>query len=325
MTADPQNPSPRKGEMKKKFIQRCMKDGESKRDFPDRKQRFAFCQSQWKRKKNEENDMNWIQKLKESKRLGEVTCEVVEVDDDKHPEKKKKKIGKMSIRGFIGRGMFRDGVTDSKVEQLLNEMGTVDEVEVVINSGGGSVFDAFAIFAQLRKFPAKIVTMIEGVAASAAAFLVEAGDERFMSENALFMIHRASGTGSGNQDIIEKLLDVLKKVDGILENTFVKASTSALEAVRGFMKAEEFMTAQQAKDRGFIDNIGPENDAVPHVKPKEEGEDKDTEDAIKSILERLEKDFQDSKPLRTKWQTLVEEISAKKSLPECRGDLLPIR
>lgn len=467
--ADPQNPSPRKGEKKKDFMSRCMKDRESRRTFPKRGQRFKFCESQWERKKNsimsakgigislkeateisnewidkftplchrvssagtvrradeetahdvdlvvirddsklkewkelidsleyvlgkadgkwilrklengvildvkmctdsdwgwrlfqhtgptdlflftkdklsgvdkdfseekdvfnalginyiiprnrfceaswqdksKENKMNWIQKLRQSKKLGEVTCEVVEVKDDKHPEKKNKKVGKMSIRGFIGRGMFQDGVTDSAVERILNEMGTVDEVEVVINSGGGSVFDAFAIFSQLRKFPAKIVTIIEGVAASAAAFLAEAGDVRFMSGNALFMIHKASGIGSGDQDVIAKLLDVLKKVDGILENTFVKASTSTLEAVRGFMTAEEFMTANQAKERGFIDEIGPESDAVPHAKPKEE--DKDTEDAIKSIMEKLEKDFRDSKPLRTKWQTLVEEISA---------------
>ena len=241
--------------------------------------------------KQKENAMNWIEQLKADKHLGEVTCEVVVTAA-------KKKIGKMSIRGFIGRGMFRDGVTDSTVEKLLNEMGTVDEVEVTINSGGGSVFDAFAIFAQLRKFPAKIVTIIEGVAASAAAFLAEAGDERFMSEKALFMIHEASGFGEGKKGDIAKLLDVIKKVDGILENTFVKASTSALEAVRGFMTAEEFMTAQQAKDRGFIDNIGPEADVVPHVKPKES--DKDAEDAVKSIMERLEKDFKDSEPLRKK-------------------------
>jgi len=275
--------------------------------------RNRFCEASWQDKpKRRENKMNnWIQELKQSKKLGEVTCQVVEIDADEHPDpkkRKKKKVGKMSIRGFIGRGMFSDGVTGEKVEKILNEIGTVDEVEVVINSGGGDVFTAFSIFSQFKKFPARIITHIEGVAASAAAFIAEVGDERFMSENALFMIHEASGVGMGNKGDIAKLLDVLKKVDGILENTFVKASTSTIEAVKGFMTAEEFMTAQQAKDRGFIDNIGPESDVVPHVKPEES--DKDTEDAVKSIMERLEKDFHDSKPLRTKWNKLVEEISA---------------
>ena len=278
--------------------------------------RNRFCSVSWENKatKKKENAMNWIQNLKNMKVLGEVTCEVTEVDDDKHDpdedkkNKKKMKVAKMSMRGFIGRGMFRDGITDSKVEKLLGEIGTVDELRVTINSGGGSVFDAFSIFSQLRKFPAKIVTEIEGLAASAAAFLVEAGDERLMAENSLFMIHEASGGGFGNKGVIAKLLDVLKKVDGILENAFVKASTSNLKEVQGFMDAEEFMTAQQAKDRGFIDKISAESDAEPHIKPKQA--DQDAEDAVKSILERLEKDFADNKDARDKWNKLVEEISA---------------
>ena len=156
--------------------------------------------------------MTWIQKLKDKRQIGEVIVgQTVEVENDKHDpdedeekkkkkglpfkkaappfKKKKKMVGKISIRGFIGNGLFFRGVTDRSVEAALIEVGTVDEVIVIINSGGGSVFDAFSIFTQLRKFPARIVTEIEGVAASAAAFLSQAGDRRLMSENAMFMIH----------------------------------------------------------------------------------------------------------------------------------------
>jgi hypothetical protein len=44
-------PTPRKNERKKEFVERCMSDSESRRDFPDRRQRFAFCNSQFERKK----------------------------------------------------------------------------------------------------------------------------------------------------------------------------------------------------------------------------------------------------------------------------------
>lgn len=44
-------PSPRKNERKKDFVERCMSDSESRRDFPNRQQRFAFCNSQFERKR----------------------------------------------------------------------------------------------------------------------------------------------------------------------------------------------------------------------------------------------------------------------------------
>jgi len=139
-----------------------------------------------------ENKMNWIELMKSKKQIGTVS--VRKIENTKH-----EKHAEISIRGLIGDGFFEEGVTDKSVANALKQVGKVDVLDVRINSGGGSVFDAFSIFTQLRKFDAKIVTIIEGIAASAAAFLAEAGDEREMSGNALFMIHESSGAVFGNK------------------------------------------------------------------------------------------------------------------------------
>ena len=65
------------------------------------------------------------------------------------------------------------------------------------------MFDAFSIFTQLRKFDAKVITKIEGIAASAAAFISQAGDEREISENAMFMSHESSGGAFGSKGVME--------------------------------------------------------------------------------------------------------------------------
>ncbi len=149
-----------------------------------------------------ENAMNWLNRMKQKKQIGMVEHKVIQ-------NAAKKKVGQLSIRGFIGSSFFEEGVTDVSVANALKEIGSVDTLEVLINSGGGSVFDAFSIFTQLRKFDAKIVTQIEGLAASAAAFLSQAGDEREMSGNALFMIHEASGSAFGKKGMMEKMMGEL--------------------------------------------------------------------------------------------------------------------
>lgn len=270
------------------------------KDFPEEKDVFAalgidyiiprnrFCAAGWRtnqENKNMNKAKNWLQKLTDKKAIGEVIHNV------SFNKATKRKVGNLSIRGFIGSSFFSEGVTDKSVANALKDIGKVDDLKIVINSVGGDIFIAFSIFSQLRKFAANIIIEIEGIAASAAAFISQAGDKIIMSENALFMIHKSSGGAFGQAEDVEKLLDVLRKIDGILEKTFVDASTSTLESVRDFMKAEEFMTADQALDRGFIDEIGDESDVDPHVAGGEN--DEASNKIMEQIYERVAKEAKD--------------------------------
>jgi len=252
----------------------------------------------WHREK--EPKMNWLNRMKQKKQIGIVDFKVI--------QDAKKKIGQLSIRGFIGETFFEEGITDKSVANALKEMGTVDTLEVLINSGGGSVFDAFSIFTQLRKFNAKIITQIEGIAASAAAFLSQAGDEREMSENALFMIHESSGFASGKKGMMEKMRLVLAKIDKVLETTFNKTSNLNLTEIRQLMVDETFLTAEEALEKGFIDVIGDESDEEPHIKPADKIENtieeiykkhakvySDDEQGFKALSELVENEIQPDK------------------------------
>ncbi len=244
--------------------------------------------------------MNWLNKMEQKKQIGMVDFKVV--------QDAKKKIGQLSIRGFIGSSFFGEGVTDTNVANALKEIGNVDILEVLINSGGGSVFDAFSIFTQLRKFNAKVITSIEGLAASAAAFIHQAGDEREMSGNALFMIHRSSGGVQGNEDIVSKLLDLLRKIDGVLRNTFNKTSNLNMDEIKGLMKDETFIDAEEALEKGFIDRITDDSDEEPHVKP-----DDKIEKALEEIYKKHIKEFTaDEQGLKTLTELVENEIQPDK-------------
>jgi len=250
--------------------------------------------------KLQEKKMNWLNKMKQKKQIGMVDFKVV--------QNAKEKIGQLSIRGFIGSSFFEEGVTDTSVANALKEIGTVDTLEVLINSGGGSVFDAFSIFTQLRKFNAKIVTQIEGIAASAAAFLSQAGDEREMSDNALFMIHESSGSAFGNKSVMEKIRLVLAKIDKVLETTFKRTSNQNITELRQLMVAETFLNADEALEKGFIDRITDDSDEEPHVHP-----DDKIENTVEEIYKRHAKLFADDEQgLKTLTELVENEIQPDK-------------
>ena len=224
-------------------------------------------------RKVKENSMNWLNKMKQKKQIGMV-------DFKPAFQNAKERVGEISIRGFIGSSFFEEGVTDTSVANALKQIGKVDILKVLINSGGGSIFDAFSIFTQLRKFNAKIITQVEGLAASAAAFISQAGDEREMSGNALFMAHRSSGSVQGNEDVVSKLLELLRKIDGVLRSTFKKTSNLDMDGIKSLMKDETFINAEEALEKGFIDRITDDSDEEPHIKP---------DDKIQNIIDEIYK------------------------------------
>ncbi len=104
------------------------------------------------------------------------------------------------IQGFIGSSWFFEGNTDKGIKNILDSLGDQEEIEVVINSNGGDVFQGIAIGNLLKSNKAKINVVINGLAASAASIIAMAGDTIKIYSNAQLMIHRASTYGEGNVD-----------------------------------------------------------------------------------------------------------------------------
>lgn len=142
-------------------------------------------------------------------------------------------------------------------QEFVGRLNALDasQINLRINSPGGSVFDGVAIYNSLKAHKAKITTYIDGVAASIASIIALAGDEVRMAKNAMFMVHDPWALVVGNASDLRNTAETLDKVAGTLVQTYVNASTLDADEVRAAMLAETWYTAEEAKDIGFVDKV----------------------------------------------------------------------
>lgn len=130
----------------------------------------------------------------------------------------------------------------------------VDTIHLRINSPGGSVIDGNAIFNALTRHKAKVITHIDGLAASMASVIAMAGDEIHMADNALFMVHNPWTVTMGSADELRADADLLDKMAASILNAYSRSQYEPAE-IKDLMDAETWLTAQEALDAGFIDKI----------------------------------------------------------------------
>lgn len=132
---------------------------------------------------------------------------------------------------------------------------TADTITVRINSTGGDVWDGLAISNSLKNHAAKIITRIEGIAASIASVIALAGDEVQINSGGMLMIHCPWVMAIGNEFELRETADVLTKIgQNILDIYHDKTGISKNE-IAALMKAESWFTAAEAKQKGFADTI----------------------------------------------------------------------
>jgi len=179
-------------------------------------------------------------------------------------------VGEILMFGTIGDDWFGEGITPQSVDSALKEMGDVSEIVVRANSGGGDVFDATAIYHALVTHPAKVRFIVEGVAASAMTLIAMAGDTITISENAHWMIHAASGMAYGNAEELRQYLTLLDNADSAIRLTYAARTGISDAELVAMMSFDNWMTAQEALDNGFVDSIDPVKSKVtPHVEPEQ--------------------------------------------------------
>lgn len=155
----------------------------------------------------------------------------------------------------IGGGWF-GGVTASQVKDDLKKLGDkITQLDVRINSPGGSVFEGVTIYNLLKSHDANVTTYIDGLAASIASIVAMAGDKIIMAENSLMMIHKPHGIVVGTSDDYRKGADVLDTVEDTLINTYSNRTSTVSELIKDMMKEETWMTAEEALELGFADEI----------------------------------------------------------------------
>jgi ATP-dependent protease ClpP protease subunit len=148
-------------------------------------------------------------------------------------------------------------------ESFIEQLRAVNAATIAlhINSEGGDAFDGLAIYNALLRHPAYVTSYVDGLAASAASYIAQAGDEVIMAESAMMMIHRAAGVVAGNRDDVAELLTILDALDGNLANLYAQTAGGEVagwaELMRGPNGQGTWYTAAQAVEAGLADRLEP--------------------------------------------------------------------
>lgn len=142
-------------------------------------------------------------------------------------------------------------------EQFIKDLNdiTAKTINIRFNSPGGSVFDGTAVFNAIKQHKAKTVSHIDGLAASISSVIALASDEIRMAENAFLMIHDPWGIVIGGADVMREEADLLDKIGGTIRKTYSDKTGKDDKEIKKLMKAETWMTADEALEMGFIDVI----------------------------------------------------------------------
>jgi len=178
------------------------------------------------------------------------------------------------IYGDIGESWAGSSVSAKEVVDTLNALSGVTEINVRINSAGGSVTDGLAIYNALRRHPARKLVTIDGVAASIASLIAMAGDVVAMPRTSLLMIHAPWSTTTGNADELRRFADVLDGWSSTMAEAYSAKSNQPVASVLALLGdgADHWYTGDEAVAAGFADEIaGMEHagNTAPGVDPAE--------------------------------------------------------
>lgn len=178
----------------------------------------------------------------------------------------------IDILGDIGEDWFGEGEnTKQAINQKVKEITSLNADRVIVNisSLGGSVDHGLAIHDALRSLDAEVITNVTGLTASAATIIAQAGDTRRMSDNALYLIHRAWAFVRGNVEDMMEAATLLEKIDERIVNMYKKRSGKDEDAIKEAMAKDQFLSPEEAYDLGLIDEIyEPEMKAAASVTKK---------------------------------------------------------
>lgn len=149
-------------------------------------------------------------------------------------------------------------MTPGQFNKELAALGEdVPEIIVRINSPGGDVFAANAIYTRLKDHPANITVKIDGWAASAATIIAMAGDTIKIAKNGVFMIHDPAMTvwDTFKAEDFTKLAEELKVIKQSIVNTYAMKTGRTEQEISDFMSEESWWTGDAAVETGFCDEL----------------------------------------------------------------------
>ena len=156
-------------------------------------------------------------------------------------------------------GQVYDGVASLICAQLLflESENPNKDISFYINSPGGVVSAALAMYDTMQYIRSPVSTVCVGMAASAGSLLLTAGaaGKRFALPNARIMVHQPSGGAQGQATDIEIQAREILYTRRILNDIYVKHTGQPVEAIERKLERDTYMSAQEAKEFGLIDAV----------------------------------------------------------------------
>lgn len=149
-------------------------------------------------------------------------------------------------------------MTPAQFNKELAALGEdIPEIIVRINSPGGDVFAANAIYTRLKDHTATVTVKIDGWAASAATIIAMAGDTIKIAKNGVFMIHDPAMTvwDTFKAEDFEKMAEELKVIKQSIINTYAMKTGRDEKEISDFMSEEKWWTGDAAVENGFCDEL----------------------------------------------------------------------
>lgn len=159
--------------------------------------------------------------------------------------------GELYLYGFVGENYWGEGFTAGEVLDALVEIGRETDVTVHVNSPGGYASEGVAIYNAFKAHKGKVSIVVDAIAASSASVIAMGGYSITMRSGALMMIHDPAAWTSGDVEEHRKTINYLDKTAAQLASIYAEATGESVEDMRALMKAETWLTADEAVAQGF--------------------------------------------------------------------------
>lgn len=139
-------------------------------------------------------------------------------------------------------------VMPDDIKNLLDEIKDIQDLNIYVNSGGGSVFAGLAIYNMLKRSKAQKTVHVDGVAASIASVIALAGDRVVIPSNAFMMIHKPWTMAMGDANDFRKMADDLDNIESGIMNVYKENLKDGvnIEDIKQMVNAETWLSGEEA-------------------------------------------------------------------------------
>lgn len=149
----------------------------------------------------------------------------------------------------------------------LEELGDVEQINLYVNSPGGSVFEGITIHNMLKRHSARVIAHVDALAASIASVIIMAADEIHMPSNSMLMIHNPWTFAIGNSAELRKRADDLDRIGKSSMQSYLDKAGEKLgeEELKEMLDAETWLSADEAFEYGLCDVVESANEMAASI------------------------------------------------------------